>query len=101
MAAPEVDREVFGYIPHWGMDYDFPHWELLTTVAYFAVSMDANGLATAYYDWGSDEMQNLVDEAHAHDVRLVATIQTSTTRRSRPCCPIQPSAPRRLRPASR
>ena len=75
MAAPEVDREVFGYIPHWGMDYDFPHWELLTTVAYFAVSMDANGLATAYYDWGSDEMQNLVDEAHAHDVRLVATIQ--------------------------
>jgi spore germination protein YaaH len=68
------EREVFGYLPSWNMDYEFPRWDLLTTVAYFDVGIDEYGVATSYGYWGSDAAQDLVDEAHAHGVRLVVTI---------------------------
>ena len=75
LATPKVDREVFAYLPYWQAGYDFPHWELLTTVAFFAVAVDESGLVSDYSLWGEDVMQDLVDEAHAHGVRLVVTLQ--------------------------
>jgi spore germination protein YaaH len=74
-ATPKVDREVFGYLPYWQAGYDFPHWELLTTVAFFAVAVDGDGLVEDYSLWGEDAVQDLVDEAHSHGVRLVVTLQ--------------------------
>jgi spore germination protein YaaH len=72
--AAAGEREVFGYLPSWNMDYEFPRWDLLTTVAYFDVGMDEYGVATSYGHWGTDAVQDLVDEAHAEGVRLVVTI---------------------------
>ena len=57
-AAPEVDREVFAYLPEWEIGYDFPHWELLTTVAFFAVGMDEFGQVSDYItDFGLGDVR--------------------------------------------
>ncbi len=72
--GPVVDREVYGYLPYWEMDYDFPHWELLTTVAWFSVNMNTEGDADDWNGWGGDATEALVAEAHANGVLVTVTI---------------------------
>ena len=72
--GPIVDREVIGYLPYWEMDYEFKHWEYLTILAWFAIDMDSNGDAESYHGWGGASTESLVEEAHAHGVKVVVTI---------------------------
>ena len=72
--GPIVEREVLGYLPYWEMGYDFPHWELLTIVAWFGADMNASGQIVDYNGWGGAETEDLVAEAHAHGVKVILTI---------------------------
>ncbi|MGM0578662.1 MAG: glycosyl hydrolase family 18 protein [Myxococcota bacterium] len=72
--GPIVRREVYGYLPYWEMGYEVPHWELLTTVAWFAVGLDGRGEAVEWNGWGGAGAGDLVAEAHAHGVRAVVTV---------------------------
>ena len=72
--GPVVDREVIGYLPYWEMDYQFKHWQYLTILAWFAVEMNSNGDPTSYHGWGGNDTESLVEEAHAHGVKVVVTI---------------------------
>ena len=71
-AGPIVEREVMGYLPYWEMDYDFPRWDLLTTVAWFGVEISASGDVVNWRGWPDNG--DLVEEAHANGVRVVVTI---------------------------
>ena len=73
-AVPAVDREVFGYLPYWEMGYEVARWDLLTTLAWFGVGIDASGAAASWHGWGEADTEALVTEAHAHGVRVVVTV---------------------------
>jgi spore germination protein YaaH len=72
--GPVVNREVIGYLPYWEMDYEIKHWQYLTILAWFAVGMDSNGDPTDYHGWGGPSTESLVNEAHAHGVKVIVTI---------------------------
>ncbi len=71
-ADPIVEKIVYGYYPYWVSGYDELNWELLTHVAWFAVSMGSDGSATNTNGWPSS-WTGLVDTAHANNVRVDVT----------------------------
>ncbi len=72
--GPALDREVLGYLPYWEMGYDFPHWELISIVAWFGAEMNSAGQVTATHGWGGAATEDLVAQAHAHGVRVIVTV---------------------------
>jgi spore germination protein YaaH len=76
-----LTHEVFGYAPYW----ELPNWSewqmnLLSTVAYFGVSIDGNGNTVQGGDagwtgWNSSNLTSLVNTAHANGIRVVLTIK--------------------------
>lgn len=72
--GPVVNREVLGYLPYWQMDKEILHWEYLTLLAWFSVNMNSLGDAIDLNGWGSASTEALVEEAHAHGVRVLVTV---------------------------
>jgi spore germination protein YaaH/flagellar hook assembly protein FlgD len=81
-------REVFGFLPYWELADSSTtlDWEKLSTIAYFGVGAAANGnLETTNKDgsttvgwsgWTSSRMTEVIEQAHAHNARVVLTIQS-------------------------
>lgn len=75
-------REVFGFATAGSLGdatIGYPSWnfDLLTTVAYFALHIQYNGtlVGDSNYDiWNSSTLTGLVNTAHAHGVKVVVTI---------------------------
>ena len=74
MSQRRMSRNCPSYLPYWEMDYTFPRWDLLTTVAWFGVGLDPSGQVAEWHGWGGDETEALVQEAHANGVRAVVTV---------------------------
>ena len=72
-------REVFGFLPYWGLgstlDYD-----TLSTIAYFGVNLKSNGTfdtsANGYDGWLSSSLTTVINDAHAHGTRVVLTVES-------------------------
>jgi len=81
-AAAGPTREVFGFATAGSLGdptIGYPSWnfDLLTTVAYFALHIQYNGtlVGDSNYDiWNSSVLTGLVNTAHAHGVKVVVTI---------------------------
>ena len=76
-------REVFGFAPYWNLG-DWQEWQysLMTTVAYFGISLDGNGNAAAdsgLSGWNSSDMTGMVNAAHSHANRVLLTIKCMDT----------------------
>ena len=71
-----LTREVLGYLPYWSISggYTVQRWDLLTILAWFAAEMDASGNVTDFHGWGGATTAALVEEAHAHGVKVVVTV---------------------------
>ncbi|HXA29564.1 MAG TPA: glycosyl hydrolase family 18 protein [Candidatus Angelobacter sp.] len=76
-----LTHEVFGYAPYWELG-NWQEWQmnLLSTIAYFGVSIDGGGNAVQGSDagwngWNSSNLTNLVNTAHASGIRVVLTIK--------------------------
>jgi spore germination protein YaaH len=79
-------KEVFGFLPYWMLDAGSLQWmqyQLVTTIAYFGVAARSDGtLATSsggsptpgWSGWNSSAMTNVINAAHAKDVRVVLTV---------------------------
>jgi len=75
-------KEVFGYATSGSLadpTFGYPTWnfDLLSTVAFFALHAQYNGVLIADSDWSvfdSSTMTGLVNTAHAHGTRVVVTI---------------------------
>ncbi len=89
---PIVQRIVYGYYPYWSSGYEDLQWELLTHVAWFAISLDAGGSSVDSNGWPGS-WTGLVDTAHAEGVRVdvaftlfsssaIETLLTSAANRS-------------------
>ena len=79
-------REVYGFLPYWEsaagptLNYD-----ILSTVAYFAVDVDGSGnlqkhdadgsTSTGWAGWTSSWMTNVINNAHAHGTRVALTVE--------------------------
>lgn len=77
-SGPPV-REVLGFAPSWTLD-TWPQWRMrdLSTVAYFGVTIDGNGNTVAdehWPTWQGQELTDMVNAAHAHDVRVLVTVK--------------------------
>lgn len=70
--GPVVEREVMGYLPYWEIPYEVPRWDLLTTLAWFGIDLNTSGEVIHWHAW--QDRGDLVDEAHAHGVRVVVTV---------------------------
>jgi spore germination protein YaaH/flagellar hook assembly protein FlgD len=85
-AASGPRRQVFGFLPYWEvngsasrLDYD-----VLSTIAYFSVGVNANGtlkkrnpsgsLTTGWGGWTSSSMTRVINAAHADGTRVVLTV---------------------------
>ena len=83
-AAVRPQREVFGFVNGYNLgdpSVGYPSWDfnLLTTVAYFAIHVNSGDghLITTDNDWAiyhSQTMLNFVNTAHAHGVRVIVSI---------------------------
>ena len=71
--TPRVQKEVFGYHPYWmGDSYQTYHYDLLTTIAYFAVELNSNGTIGETNDWPNNDLISL---AHDNGVRVCLVAQ--------------------------
>jgi len=65
-------KEIFGYLPYWVFgNYPNLNYDLLTTIAYFGVDIDAQGNLINLRDWPA---AGLVNMAHSRGVRVVLTV---------------------------
>lgn len=75
---PIVTREVLGYLPYWSYTASEPYiplrWDLLTILAWFDVGLDGAGNVTERHGWGGQTTARIVQDAHAHGVRVVITV---------------------------
>lgn len=81
-------REVFGFLPYWELADGSTtlDWEKLSTIAYFGVGAAANGnlevkdkngaTTVGWSGWTSSRMTSVIEAAHAHNTRVVLTIQS-------------------------
>jgi spore germination protein YaaH/putative cell wall-binding protein len=79
-------REVLGFLPYWKLDTATRaslRLDLLSTVAYFSIGVQANGSlargtssvpTVGWGGWTSPAMTELINSAHARGVRVVPTI---------------------------
>jgi spore germination protein YaaH len=101
--APRPQREVFGFA--FGNasladpTYGYPAWSmnLLTTVAYFGLSIDWNGTiiqnGSGWTTWNSSQLTGLVSTAHANHVRVILSINLhdfSSSSTSTMCAALHP-----------
>jgi spore germination protein YaaH len=82
-AATGPAREVLGFAPYWDMQ-NWTQWQLnrLTTVAYFGVTLDANGNPVAdagWTTWQGQQLTDLVNAAHAAGTRVLVTVKCFDT----------------------
>jgi len=63
------DMVSYGYLPYWEFDAEIP-WDELTHLAYFSVGVNGTGELLNDHGWGSPDQLQLVEEAHAHGVRV-------------------------------
>ncbi|MBI2569610.1 MAG: hypothetical protein HYV63_21610 [Candidatus Schekmanbacteria bacterium] len=68
--SPQVSREVLGFLPYWVSDGNL-RWDLLTTLAYFAVEAKSDGSIGSTHGWPD---LDLVSAAHANGVRVVLVV---------------------------
>ena len=81
--ASGPNREVFGYATAGSLGdptYGYPSWNfnLLSTVAFFAIHVNYDGVLVADSDWNvwdSSTLAGLVTTAHAHGVKVVVSIK--------------------------
>ncbi len=71
-------HEVFGFAPYWTIDkLDNVDFSILTTVAYFGISVDHEGNLiedTGYSSFHSQQAAELFKKAHLHGTRVVLTL---------------------------
>lgn len=79
---PIVRREVLGYLPYWSYTAATPYvplrWDLLTILAWFSANMDGSGAITDKNGWGGAMTAAIVQDAHAHGVRVIVTVTNFT-----------------------
>jgi len=72
-------REVIGFAPWWTLD-TWHEWRFqdLSAIAIFAVTIDENGNTVTdegWPAWGSQEMSDMVNAAHAAGVKVLVTVR--------------------------
>ncbi|MBW2275907.1 MAG: hypothetical protein JRF63_00360 [Deltaproteobacteria bacterium] len=67
-----MNKVVYGYYPYWVSGYEEMEWELLSHVAWFAITMQPDGAASDSNGWPSS-WTGLVETAHENDVRVDVT----------------------------
>lgn len=72
-------RQVLGFAPYWTLD-TWPEWRLqdLSTIAFFAVTLDGNGNTVAdeaWPSWQGQELTDMVDTAHRAGVKVLVTVK--------------------------
>ncbi len=67
--SEELCATVFGYLPYWESSANI-HWDLLTHVAAFGVSVNADGTLGNDHGW---PWTSMVNTAHANGVKVVLT----------------------------
>ena len=79
-------REVLGYLPYWMLDADELanlDYSLVSTIAFFSVGAQSNGTlakgtattpSTGWAGWTSSAMTDVINRAHARDVKVVLTV---------------------------
>jgi len=76
--GPRLTREVIGYLPYWSHSAADPYvparWDLISTLAWFAVGMDGTGAVGKLNGWGGAATAAITAEAHRHGVKVVVTI---------------------------
>jgi len=69
----QVDRTVYGFYPYWmGTTYRSLDYDLLSHIAWFAVSVNSTGNISNWNNWPGGWAE-LVDSAHAHGVAVHMT----------------------------
>jgi hypothetical protein len=69
----QVDRTVYGFYPYWmGTTYRSLDYDLLSHIAWFAVSVNSTGDISNWNNWPGGWAE-LVDSAHAHGVKVHMT----------------------------
>ncbi|MEO0248266.1 MAG: glycosyl hydrolase family 18 protein [candidate division WOR-3 bacterium] len=69
----QVDRTVYGFYPYWmGTTYRSLDYDLLSHIAWFAVSVNSTGNIGTWNNWPGG-WAALVDSAHAHGVKVHMT----------------------------
>ncbi|MGC8893532.1 MAG: glycosyl hydrolase family 18 protein [candidate division WOR-3 bacterium] len=69
----QVDRTVYGFYPYWmGTTYRRLDYDLLSHIAWFAVSVNSTGNISTWNNWPG-RWAELVDSAHAHGVKVHMT----------------------------
>ena len=82
-----LTREVFGFAYASDLGdptFGYPSWNfnLLSTVAFFSIRVDYNGVLVAdsnWNVWSSSTLSGLVSAAHAHGVKVVMTLRPNYT----------------------
>lgn len=81
---PYVDKEVMGFAPYWSFSnwYQNYQYDKLSIVAYFSLNTYGDGswvtTDTPWSVWQSSEMDNMIDNAHANDVKVVPVVKNFT-----------------------
>jgi len=75
---PPPSREVLGFAPAWTLQ-SWHEWRMqdLSTIAYFAVTVDGNGNTVTdqlWPTWQSQDLTDMVNAAHAAHVRVLVTV---------------------------
>lgn len=80
LTAPATPaKEVFGFAPYWALG-NWSQWRtyLLSTVAYFGITLDGTGSIVndeGVTGWNSSNLTNLVSAAHAAGDRVLVTVK--------------------------
>jgi spore germination protein YaaH len=70
----QLTRRVYGYLPYWTSNWQNLRLDLLSTLAYFASSIDEQGNITSSHGWGGEAVNALVRTAKEAGVRVAQTI---------------------------
>src|SRR5712692_4056271 len=79
-ASGGVTREVFSFAPYWALSGN-ANWSynLLTTVAYFGLDINADGsistITNSWSGWNSQDLVDTINRAHAAGDRVVVVIK--------------------------
>jgi len=88
VSAGGLRREVFGFLPYWEVAASDTRldWAKLSTIAYFGVGATATGgllrtnpdgsTTVGWSGWTSSKMTSIINDAHAHQTRVVLTVQS-------------------------
>ena len=110
-AATSLRRQVFGFLPYWELNDGSTrlNYELLSTIAYFGVGVDARGnlrkrnldgsRSVGWAGWTSSRMTSIIQAGHRHGTRIVLTVQAFawTTSQAQIQTALLGNAPARLR----